>query len=255
MQKITAAKSKTAKQKLEKKFGGRYTSLLELDYFDPVTQHVIDPMHNLFLGTAKRMFKLWVSLDLLPSSALSDIERRIAAISVPSDLGRIPTSISSNYGSFTAAEWKNWTLVYSLYCLQGLLPSEHLACWQTFVLACHLLCQPLLTKADVQKADLLLLKFGRTVESLYAPGVVTPNMHLHGHLAECIFQYGPIASFWLFSFERYNGLLGEFINNKKNIEIQLMRKFLSIIHANSSQISLGLDSNVLKDLLLKNAPR
>ena len=58
MQKITAAKSKTAKQKLEKKFGGRYTSLLELDYFDPVTQHVIDPMHNLFLGTAKRMFKI-----------------------------------------------------------------------------------------------------------------------------------------------------------------------------------------------------
>ena len=36
---------------------------------------------------------------------------------------------------------------------------------------------------------------------------VTPNMHLHGHLIERLFDYGPIYSFWLFSFERFNGLL------------------------------------------------
>ena len=251
VQKIASAKTKKAKQELEKRLGCRYTALLELDYFDPVAHHAIDPMHNLFLGTAKRMFKLWISLDLLQHSALAEIERRIACIRIPLEHGRIPTSISSNYGNFTAAEWKNWTLVYSLYCLQGLLPDAHLACWQTFVLACNILCQPMLTKVDVQKADMLLLKFGRTVESLYTPGVVTPNMHLHGHLAECIYQYGPIASFWLFSFERYNGLLGEFSNNKKNIEMQLMRKFLSIIHANTSQHSLELDSDMMREFTMK----
>jgi hypothetical protein len=50
-------------------------------------------------------------------------------------------------------------------------------------------------------------------------------MHLHIHLADCIFDYGPVCGFWLFSFERYNGILGEYYTNNKSIELQLMRKF------------------------------
>lgn len=44
---------------------------------------------------------------------------------VPSDTGRVPTNIATNYGHFTADEWKNWVLLYSLYALQGLLPERH----------------------------------------------------------------------------------------------------------------------------------
>ncbi len=33
------------------------------------------------------------------------------------------------------------------------------------------------------------------------------------------------CGFWLFSFERYNGILGEYYTNNKSIELQLMRKF------------------------------
>ena len=94
-------------------------------------------------------------------------------------------------------------------------------------------------------ADQLLLKFCKTVERLYGAGCITPNMHLHCHLAECIQQYGPIASFWQFLFERYNGILGSFTNNKRNIEAQLMSKFLAIIHSNSLQSSCYLDSDML----------
>ena len=50
-------------------------------------------------------------------------------------------------------------------------------------------------------------------------------MHLHCHLHECIKDYGPIYSFWLFSFEHYNGILGDFPTNKKSIGVQLMRRF------------------------------
>ena len=28
-------------------------------------------------------------------------------------------------------------------------------------------------------------------EELFGPGACTPNMHLHGHLKECYFDYGP----------------------------------------------------------------
>ena len=55
--------------------------------------------------------------------------------------------------------------------------------------------------------------------------VVSPNMHSHMHLSECIENYGPIQVFWLFSFEHYNGILGSYHTNQRAIEIQVMRKF------------------------------
>ena len=51
-------------------------------------------------------------------------------------------------------------------------------------------------------------------------------MHLHSHLINCAIDYGPVHNFWLFSFERFNGLLGDFKTNQRAVEIQLMRKFL-----------------------------
>ena len=54
----------------------------------------------------------------------------------------------------------------------------------------------------------------------------TPNMHMHCHLASCVKEFGPIHSFWLFPFERYNGILEGQPSNNRSIELQLMRRFL-----------------------------
>lgn len=56
------------------------------------------------------------------------------------------------------------------------------------------------------------------------------NMHLHAHLQRCVLDFGPVYSFWLFSFERENGILGSFPTNKRCIEKQLMRKFEKSMH-------------------------
>ena len=52
-------------------------------------------------------------------------------------------------------------------------------------------------------------------------------MHLHTHLLDCVMDYGPVYAFWLFSFERYNGILGDYGTNQRAVEILLMRKFTS----------------------------
>ena len=49
-------------------------------------------------------------------------------------------------------------------------------------------------------------------------------MHLHLHLSECLLDYGPLYGFWCYSFERYNGTLGKYPTNQKQIEPQLMKK-------------------------------
>lgn len=51
-------------------------------------------------------------------------------------------------------------------------------------------------------------------------------MHMHCHLRNCLFDYGPVYSFWCFSYERYNDILGNQPSNNRDIEPQLMMRFL-----------------------------
>ena len=62
---IAKEKTQTGMSAAESKYGARYSVLLDLPYFDAVRFTVIDAMHNLFLGTGKRMFQLWLQNNLL----------------------------------------------------------------------------------------------------------------------------------------------------------------------------------------------
>ena len=108
-----------------------------------------------------------------------------------------------------------------------ILPNDHLECWRHFVLACRILCQHSLTITELNLADALLIQFCKRVERIYGNDAISPNMHMHGHLKEAILDYGPMQEFWLFSFERYNGILGKQPTNNKEIESQLMSRFLN----------------------------
>ena len=222
---VRKASTQNRHDELTRKYGVYYSCLLELEYFDAVRFTAIEPMHNLFLfGSAKHVFKLWVKKDLLTKKKLKILEQKIDSFDVETGNGRLPHRIASNYGGYTASQWKNWTLIYSLFCLRDLLPESHLRCWQTFVLACQYICCPILSKTDIVKADLLFVKFGKKFEQLYGKKFVTPNMHLHCHLKECVIDCGPVHAFWCFSFERVNAILGSMQVNGKSVEVQLMRK-------------------------------
>jgi len=62
---------------------------------------------------------------------------------------------------------------------------------------------------------------------------VTINTHLHLHYSQPLIDFGPCYGYWLFSFERYNGILGKYHTNRKAIEVQLMRKFLNDMYVRS----------------------
>ena len=68
-------------------------------------------------------------------------------------------------------------------------------------------------------------KFCQGVQDIYGKKHCTANMHLHMHLLECIQDFGPVYNFWCFSFERYNGILGSYHTNNKNVGLIIMRKF------------------------------
>ena len=60
-------------------------------------------------------------------------------------------------------------------------------------------------------------------EQSYGKELVTPNIHLHIHLKKCFLDYCQLYAFWCFSFKTYNGILGSYHTNKREIECQFMR--------------------------------
>ena len=188
---------------------------------------IIDPMHNLYIGTAKHILKdVWIEQGLITDRDMKLIQSRVDSIQVPNYVGRIPLKIASSFSGFTADQLKNWTNLFSLMALRDILPSDHLQCWAHFVPASRLLCQMRISDADIKLADALLLQFCRRGESLYGKEVTTPNMHLHCHLKQSLYDYGPIHNFWLFSYERYNGIFEQFPSSNRSLEIHFMKRFL-----------------------------
>lgn len=87
---------------LESELGCRHSILLDLPYFDPVRMHVIDPMHNLFLGSGKHMLVVWKKQELVDPSQYVAIQEFADSLSVPSDVGRTPQKIESGFSGFKA---------------------------------------------------------------------------------------------------------------------------------------------------------
>ena len=223
---IQDCRTKTTREKKESELGCRYSLLVDLPYFDVVRMHVIDPMHNLYLGTGKHMINTWIKHGSLTASHFPEIQAFVDTLVVPSDVGRIPRKIESGFCGFKADQFKNWITIFSIPALFDILPREQLECWRHFVLSCRILCKQNLSHIDVNLADALLLQFCKRMEILFGPSVITPNMHMHAHLKDVILDYGPLQEYWCYSFERFNGILGKQPNNNKSIESQLMDRFL-----------------------------
>ena len=88
------------KQHVESKYGTRYTELMRLPYFDCVRSTIIDPMHNLFMGTAKHVMQnVWLNVEqpFLADGQLKEIQRKVDEVRFPSTLGRLPNKIAESF--------------------------------------------------------------------------------------------------------------------------------------------------------------
>lgn len=106
---------------------------------------------------------LWIGTQIINKDQLEVIHRRIEKVKIPIQIGRLPSNISSGV-TFTAEQWINWTLYFSVYCLNGILSSEEMECWRHFVLAARRLCKRSVNSDDITVADALLLQFGKRIK-------------------------------------------------------------------------------------------
>ena len=167
VQLVQQCKTKTEQTQKESVYGCRYSVLLKLPYFDPPRMLIVDPMHNLFLGSGKHMLNIWLEHNLLSPSQFQQIQECVDSFAVQSDMGRIPRKIKTGFSSFTADQFKNWITVFSIPALYAILPSQHLECWRHFVLACTILCKHSLSMDDISLFDALLMQFCRRIQQMY----------------------------------------------------------------------------------------
>ena len=217
---------------------------------------IIDPMYNSYLGTAMYIFNgIWLKRGLITKTSIEKINERIMSLVVPPEVrfGRLPACMEHS-SLLTAEQWMLWVNYYSLYCLYQIIPHEYLVCWRHFVLASRLLCKRQLSKDEIKVADSLLLQFCRRFELLYGHEAVTPNIHLHAHLTDYIEDYGPMSTFWLYSFEHFNGVLGDEPTNNRSIELTRFLKDNSHLHLLSSIPSSTSDiTSILSRVVLDHA--
>jgi len=200
------------------------------------------------------MQKQW--LDIFTNNDLNAIQERVDSCMCAGTIGRIPRKLTSSFSSLTADEWKNWILIFSLISLFDILPSDHLSCWKYFVTACKIYSSSVVSLTEIDKAYDFMCKFFMAAEQLYGPRFLIINSHLHLHLSSCYKDYGPWYGFWLFSFERYNGLLGQYHTNQLSVEIQIMRQFVNDMNVRNSfgdSITLNNEEQVLFGQLIRTS--
>ena len=138
------------------------------------------------------------------------MENRAKQIKLPADMGRIPykISIGDGFSSFTADQWKSFILIYAIPLMWDLLVTSDRNILANFVKACSLLTCRIINNDMLSRAHDRLLQVALLIEENYGQELITPNIHLSLHITDCCEDYGPLYSFWCYSFERMNGLLG-----------------------------------------------
>ena len=235
-EKWKAARTPQERERVENEYGTRWSPLCRLKYFKRSRQVLLDPFHNLYLGTCKRMMELWRRLlnpttrkPLLTKDHFAEMQREAELIELPPGFEISKSKIGGHFAFMKGAEWRTWVLALSPILLKNRLPPQHLKIWLKFVRANKLLAGPSITANEIDRAHMLLKQFCAECEELYGCQEITPNMHSHLHLRSQIYDFGPIYSVWNLNFERYNGLLKSINTNRKDsFETTYMRGFLEL---------------------------
>ena len=89
------ARTATERLNYEKEHGVRYTVLTTLPYYDTIRFCMVDPMHNLLLGSAKTFVKLWKKN--VPESCFVNLQQLVDTFVTPVGIGRIPRKVGKSF--------------------------------------------------------------------------------------------------------------------------------------------------------------
>ncbi|KAG2204626.1 hypothetical protein INT45_003618, partial [Circinella minor] len=138
-EKWKAAKTPQERERVENEYGTRWSPLCRLKYFQRSRQVLLDPFHNLYLGTCKRMMELWRRMvnpttgkPLLTKDHFTEMQKEAEQIELPPGFEISKSKIGGHFAFMKGAEWRTWVLALSSILLKNRLPPQHLKIWLKF---------------------------------------------------------------------------------------------------------------------------
>ena len=216
---------------------------------DIVKSFPVDYMHCVLLGVTRQFHSLW--FDSTSSHEVfsirkcqQEVDSELEKIRPPSDLSRLPRASRATASRWTATEWRNWLLYYSLPLLSGRLPSRLLKHWSLLVAAVFALLSNRVSEASVCLAEKQLEEFVSRVGQLYGREHMTYNVHTLLHLGDTVRNCGPLWACSMFPFEGFNRTLVKFCTGSTYIAEQILDKFFILQMLGASRDSRKGDGDV-----------
>lgn len=189
-----------------------------------------DTMHSILLGNGKHHVSVlhdspgklyYIGSDV----RMLSVSNRLLTIRPPSSLLRVPRDFSQ-FGSWTAKEWRLWLLFYATPCLLNIIPREYVSHVNLLSSALHIILRKSITKSDLEKAHILVLRYVFLFEQYYGKEQMVINIHLLLHLKKSIEYLGPAWTNVAFGFEGANKTLLEMKKGPSSIAQEIARKYL-----------------------------
>ena len=105
------------------------------------------------------------------------------------------------FSNFTADMWKTFIIVFATPITWDFLEEVDKKILAYFVCACKILINRELLKSELSETFSKLVNMNKLIEQKYGQEKISSNLHLCLHICECALDYGPLSSFWCFSFE------------------------------------------------------
>ena len=186
----------------------------------------IDYMHGVLLGVEKLLIELWFSQKYSQKAfslyhQLNTVNNRLLSIHPTLDITRLPRSLL-DLQHWKASEFRSFLLFYSTPILNGVMDNERFSHYLLLVNSMHILLKQGCSKAELDKAEAMLLDFCFNFKDFYEECFMRLNIHQLLHLPDCVRKLGPLYTSSCFSFESKNGVLLKMIRGSQNIDNQII---------------------------------
>ncbi|THV04206.1 hypothetical protein K435DRAFT_649850 [Dendrothele bispora CBS 962.96] len=235
--------------------GVRFSTLDWIPGWRPLRQTALDFMHCVFLGIVAYLFTTILFAAHMfygqgPNSGRARFENAINNIKWPSHITRLPKNLGENQSLKKADEWRRLITVTPVLLWLAwrehndiipdteppLAPNETIktnhsrkrkSLYDVIILLCVAIRFLSTKKISMRQANAGMIYLSNYCRGLLLLGAsLTINHHLAMHYTEMIKIYGPVYAWWLFAFERFNGMLEKVKVNGHDggrIELTMMR--------------------------------
>ena len=181
--------------------------------FDQVRGVSVDFIHCVCLGVARQFADSWLDsskkdMPYYIGNKEHEINLRLEAIEVPSEISRAPRSITDRK-YWKASEWRTFIL-YCFVVLHGILPRKFLQHFFLFVHGVYCLLGDSIKQSTINVAEVCLTRFVIQTEDLYGLKSCSFNVHQLVHLAQSVQHCGPLWLSAAFLFDSSNHYLQMF---------------------------------------------